>query len=130
MRLAELEPEFLRWEDRFEGVPNIKPVGGEFGDPYQHTVVPKVATLAEAQGIGFLCPGCFTRNGGAAGTHMVQVGFHGRGLLPHQSSQAKQGGPSRWHVVSGQGVQDLTLAPSIDCGCWHGYIKLGEAVDA
>lgn len=34
----------------------------------------------------------------------------------------------RWTIVSGSGLVDLTLTPSIDVGnpsCWHGYIKNG-----
>jgi hypothetical protein len=34
----------------------------------------------------------------------------------------------RWQVVSGSGLSDLTLAPSIDVGkpsCWHGFIQSG-----
>ena len=127
MRLIELEAEFVRYEERFEGVPHIKPVGGEFGTPYHHTVLVIVDSLANAQGIHFLCPACYTKNGGRGGTHMVQVGFHGRGLKDSQSSHNREGKPSRWHV-SGTGLADLTLDPSIDCGCWHGWVRRGIAL--
>ena len=125
MRLVELEPQFKRYEERRDGDPSIKPAGGEFGDPRDYTAIIKVDTLAEAQGIWFLCPACYVKNGGPVGTHMVQVGFEGRGLLPHQASQSRNGGPSRWGV-SGSSYADLTLSPSIDCSCWHGHVKNGE----
>ena len=126
MRLADLEPKFARWEEVFEGVPDVKPAGGAFfGEPYKHTTVKCVDTLAEAQGISFLCPACFVKNGGRAGTHLLHVGFHDRGLLSYQSSQNKEGKPSRWSV-EGTGIEDLTLKPSIDCGCWHGFVTAGE----
>ena len=127
MRLADLDPKWLRWEDRFDGDPRIKPEGGEFGDPRHYVGISTVGTFAEAQGIGFLCPACYVKNGGAVGTHLVWAGFHGRGLKDHQASQSKSGGPSRWNVASGSTFDDLTLTPSIDCACWHGFITNGEA---
>lgn len=72
MRLSDLDPEFIRWEDRMETVqvavgdtrtaeglaawiaagrpatPEIRP----------RTYLPTVTTLAEAQGIEFDCPQC------------------------------------------------------------------------
>jgi hypothetical protein len=134
MRLTDLEPEFLRCEER------MADVSVAVGDPatWRARGAPsevvnrlqqykrRVDTLAEAQSVWFLCPACFQKNGGAKGTHMVEVGFHGRGLLDHQSSRSRAGGPSRWHV-DGTGLHDLTLSPSVDCGCWHGFITNGEA---
>jgi hypothetical protein len=118
-RLTDLEPEFLRWEESEAGHPDIKPPGGEFGDPRRHTVMHEVADIAEAQGVWFICPVCRD--------HQVMVGFRDRGLLDHQSSRNREGKPSRWGV-GGTGFSDLTLDPSIDCGCgkWHGWIRNGE----
>ena len=89
-----------------------------------------VDTLAEAQGVMFLCPKCYQTNGGDIGTHMVMVFFADRGV----PADAKPG-PGRWQV-SGTSIDDLTLSPSInlDCGpeprgcCWHGWVKNGDAV--
>ena len=120
MRLIELEPEFVLWHDLLRSYPWIKPVGGEFGDKHIGTTLthgPDI-TLAEAQGLLFNCPKCNP-------THRIQVGFHDRDLLPHHASQSREGGPSRWHA-SGTGLADLTLTPSIDSGCWHGFITNGE----
>ncbi len=123
-KLLDLEPAFLRYEERFEGHECIAPAGGKFGDPYQHTAQIKVATLAEAQGIQFLCPACFVKNKGPVGTHYVAVGFRDRGLLDNQSSHNKEGKPSRW-AVTGNDFTDISTQPSIDCGCWHGYLTNG-----
>jgi hypothetical protein len=92
-----------------------------------------VDTLAEAQGIWFLCPKCFAANGGAVGTHAIDVSFAGRGVADNQGSHGRDGQPTRW-AVSGTGFEDLTLSPSIDLAgrdgkgcCWHGFVTHGEA---
>jgi len=83
----------------------------------------RVATLADAQGVYFLCPKCFAENGGAVGTHAVRVLFRGRNV-PDDAWPL----PGRWDV-SGTGIDDLTLTPSIHltgAGCgWHGFITNG-----
>jgi len=102
MRLAELDPEFLRHEGQ----------------------TMTTASLADAQSIWFECPVCRSGPG-----HHVLVSFAGRGLADDQGSQNREGKPSRWEV-SGTGFDDLTLRPSIDLtpSCpWHGFITNGEA---
>lgn len=126
MKLTDLEAEFVRYETRTEGVPYIKPAGGNWGDPFTCETRVPVATLAEAEGVQLLCPGCFQKNGGAVGTHMIDVTFHGRGVPDHRGSHNRDGKPSRW-AVSGSGLHDLTTHPSVDCGCWHGWITNGDA---
>jgi hypothetical protein len=123
MKLADLAPEFCMWQDIRRGSPGVRPAGGEWGDPYWATFVthgPDI-TLAEAQGLRFRCP---CQDG-----HLIQIGFEGRGLEPHQASQARDGKASRW-VVAGTGLADLTLSPSIDCVCWHGWVRDGEVINA
>jgi Family of unknown function (DUF6527) len=114
MKLTELEPRFVRYETRPDG---------------QYLVhVP----LAAAQGIEFLCPVCFARNRGPVGTHLIEVTFADRGARPEQGSHGRDGQPTRW-VVSGTGVADLTLTPSIDTtpGCtWHGFVTNGQVTNA
>lgn len=114
MNLTELEPEFVRYETRPDATGSR-----------EYTI--PVATLADAQGIEFLCPVCFQKNGGAVGTHGVGVTFADRGATDAQGSHGRTGAPSRWQV-SGTNVTDLTLQPSIDltptCS-WHGYITNG-----
>lgn len=84
----------------------------------------KVDTLAEAQGVVLRCPTC-------ASTHHVGVSFAGRGVLDHHGSHDASGRPTRWQVT-GTGLADLTLRPSVDCTggghcTWHGFITNGEA---
>lgn len=104
MKLTELEPRFMKYVDdstsRF------------------------VDNLAEASGVLFCCPLCFTKNGGNVGTHYVLAWFRDRGV-----PDAATPGPGRW-AVTGSGLADLTLAPSIHLtgpGCgWHGFVTAGE----
>lgn len=87
--------------------------------------------LAEADQISFLCPACFAKNGGAKGTHGVFVSFAGRNVPNEAGSRDSTGKPSRWTIVSGTGLDDLCLSPSIllgagqkpEVGChWHGFV--------
>lgn len=79
-------------------------------------------TIANAQGILFLCPACFKKNGGPVGTESVLCWFRDRGVPPEAEP-----GPGRW-VASGTGFDDLTLSPSVnvDNEHWHGWVKNGE----
>lgn len=115
MRLADLRPQFLRYVIE----------GGRVS--YHH-----VDTIAEAQGVSFLCPKCFAANGGAAGTHLVICWSRSRGV-PDDARP----GPGRW-LLNGTGYADLTLdgdgasrSVALTGGCaWHGFITNGEATDA
>jgi len=90
------------------------------------------ATWAEAQGVIFLCPLCWTRNGGPIGTHSVICWFRNRGVTDTETP-----GPGRWDPA-GTGLDDLSLVrldggPSSvlltggGCG-WHGHVTGGSAV--
>mgnify|MGYP003387413317 CR=1 FL=1 len=82
----------------------------------------RVPTLDEAQGVMFRCP--FPGHG-----HMVVVWFANPRVLPPADSNHT---PSpRWQM-SGTGLVDLTLQPSVDVkggpdcsSCWHGYVQNG-----
>lgn len=83
----------------------------------------RVETLAEADGIWFLCPKCFADNKGAVGTHMVAVPF------PNAPDGAYlrdvNGRWPKWQVTGGATLDDLQLSPSIQLlgGCnWHGWV--------
>lgn len=122
-RLLDFEPRFDRSEDRVRRV-SMRPAWYEKHGWQCETTVnsPRevcidVPTLAEAQSLWTTCPVCRT--------HGLRISLHGRGLLDHQGSHNREGRPSRWHA-SGTGLADLTLQPSVDCGCWHGYITAGE----
>jgi hypothetical protein len=84
-------------------------------------------SLAEAQGIEFLCPKCFAENNGPVGTHAVICWFKGK--VPDSVSPK----PGRWNP-SGTCIDDLTFVPPgafsvlLTGGCgWHGYVKNGSA---
>lgn len=108
-----LEPAFLRWRKNDSGVVTFE----------------TVATKAEAQGIKFLCPKCFTKNKGPRGTHIVICWSRSAGA-PEEATP----GPGRWRM-DGAGFDDLTLnadppgkARSVwlkgGCG-WHGHVTKG-----
>lgn len=102
MRLTKLDGQFVRYLDathfHMEGV-----------------------SFADADGVMFLCPQCYAKNGGDVGTHSVLVWFAGRKAPPDVE-------PSPRWAVSGTGLDDLTLNPSINCpGDWHGWVRNGDA---
>lgn len=127
--LTDLEPEFMRWEKRFEGSPDIAPAGGKFGDAYEHVVHVPVESIDQAHGVKFLCPLCFERNGGKRGTHMVICWSRSAGT-PEEAVP----GPGRWKM-EGTGFADLTLnadppgtmrSVQLLGGCnWHGFVTGG-----
>lgn len=88
-----------------------------------------VATLAEAQGIMFLCPKCFMELGGPVGIHSVICWFKERGVPDDMDPK-----PGRWNP-SGTGIDDLTFVPPgavsvalLGDGCkWHGFVRNGDA---
>ena len=121
MRLADLEPCFLRYEEREDGV-----------------FFPWAANLGLAMGVHFLCPKCVSANG-----HAIIVWFAGRGVpddaepgaayLKGESEDYPEGRPAQRWTVSGSSWGDLTLAPSIRLkgGCaWHGWVQNGQTKDA
>jgi len=128
MRLIDLEPQFVRFETRIEKWTRVlgDPATWKPGDPTEEVEGPRVYhvyvdTLAEAQGVRFLCPGCFAKNNGPVGTHCCIVWFAGRGVPDDADPK-----PGRWQV-SGTGYHDLSTTPSILIpGDWHGYITNGN----
>ncbi len=90
----------------------------------------EVDTLAEAQGVIFLCPLCWATNAGPIGTHSVICWFRDRGVLDTETP-----GPGRWDPA-GTSLDDLSLVrldggPSsvlLTGGCgWHGSVANGMA---
>ena len=136
MKLAELAPRLFRTEIRREiGTflkPGIDPLRGNWTDgdfeEREHDAVylVNVETLAEADGVTFLDPGEFRKNGGPVGTGSIHIPFKGRG---------DRFQPSGWQA-SGTSLSDLTISPSIFVNMhgnppgWHGWIRNGEIVDA
>ena len=102
MKLSELEPRFIT-----------------YGETNFLTDVP----FEQAEGILFLCPGCFKKNGGPVGTHSLIIYFHST-----KNPVMLKG----WKML-GTGMSDLTLFPSIlilneECR-WHGFVRDGEIID-
>jgi hypothetical protein len=83
-----------------------------------------VETLAEADGVAFLCPACWIKNNGPVGTDTVLCWFKGK--VPDDLHPL----PGRWNP-QGTGLDDLTFvgpgAYSVGHSHWHGYVENGEA---
>lgn len=110
MKLLDLEPQFLKYEPR---------------DGFEYLVY--VDSIAEAQGVWFLCPKCWKKNGGRVGTHAVLC--WNPSVPPTLDPK-----PGRWNLV-GTGLHDLSLVAGsssikLTAGCeWHGFIKAGEVTE-
>lgn len=129
MKLVELEPEFIRYELVVETWRRIivdQETWRERGCPSEDVTEPRehliiVPTLAEAQGIFFLCPKCFQG-------HNCHISFADRGVPDNLGTHNNDGNSVRW-TESGTGLADLTTKPSIQLqgGCnWHGFITNGD----
>ena len=111
MKLTELEPTFLKWK----------------GDSDSE----KTDVFAEADGVLFLCPKCFRKNRGSAGTHAIIC------WVP-KVPQTTTPRPGRWNLV-GSGYGDLTLVNGSSSVLvrgepgqpdhWHGFVRNGEVTD-
>ncbi len=116
MKLRALDAEFVQWVDDSSTRRSTS----------EHEI-----TLANADGIMFQCPLCYSKNEGPFGTHYVMCWFVGK--VPDSARP----GPGRW-TPKGSGLDDLTFVPGkpprsvsvhlTGAGCgWHGYVKNGEA---
>lgn len=135
MRLTDLEPQFVRYGKTEAGshLGRKLPDGTTQWGGFEVNTIFHVATVAEAQGIMFLCPKCFAANNGKVGTHRVLCWSRSRGI-----ADDVQPNPGRW-TLEGTDYADLTLngdavggngARSVlltgpGCG-WHGFITNGE----
>lgn len=81
MKLTELEPKFLKWEDD------------------RHFLM--TDEIAGADGLEFLCPVCFKANNGPVGTHAIICWTP---KVPQSTSPT----PGRWNI-QGSGYHDLSL---------------------
>lgn len=108
MRLTELEPDFLIFVDER----NFRTTDD----------------VGEADGVMFLCPKCYVKNGGPVGTHRVIC------WTPKVPADVNPK-PGRWDLV-GTGYGDLTLRAGsssvlLQGGCeWHGFVRNGEVTGA
>lgn len=83
-----------------------------------------VDSIGEADGVEFLCPVCFEKNGGSVGTHAVICWSPS---VPQDTSPT----PGRWDMV-GSGLDDLTLQAAsssiqLSGGCnAHFWVRSGR----
>ena len=111
MKLQELSPKWLRISKR--------------ATRWRYKTVD---SIAEADGIMFLCPVCFVANRGSRGTHVVIC-------WRPQVSQNETPRPGRWEF-QGSGFADLTLVAGsssvqLKGGCnAHFFVRAGEIVGA
>lgn len=110
-------------------MPSLRELRAEFiKDEEGGKVRRRVLTLAEADGVIYLCPKCFVANKGSVGTHMVLNWFEGK--VPDERDPK----PGRWNPT-GTGLDDLTFVPGrksqsvlLIGGCgWHGFVTSGRA---
>lgn len=108
MKLIELEPRLLKIvaDDRWSGD----------------------ATMADCDGVQFLCPTCFETNKGSVGTHSVVC------WKPHVP-QTVYPRPGRWHIL-GTSFENLTLqagssSVKLNAPCnAHFFVRDGEVTPA
>lgn len=126
MRLIELEPEWIydfnpatesrrRADDTHSVSHHYADSDGAMDAP-----LPQIE-FRQAQGITFLCPACFRKNGGAIGTEQILVWFAGAPIPADIEPK------HRWNAAA-TSFDDLTLTPSINVNNehWHGFITNGE----
>jgi hypothetical protein len=107
-------------------VHTLRELNGEFVKRIDARTRRVVKTLKSADGVQYLCPVCYEKNGGKVGTHWILHWFTGRGVLDGETP-----GPDRWNVVPpSTGLDDLTFGPpgAYSLGItnhWHGYMENG-----
>jgi len=143
MRLVpDLQARFVRREVRVEvrrfvraEVLVERPIGPYTDADFEERIgpteyIPEVDALKDAHGVWFLCPKCYTDNGGSVGTHAVLCWFVGR------VSDEVDPKPGRW-TPTGTGLSDLTFVPSagrshsvlLTGGCRaHFFVNNGDAL--
>lgn len=112
-------------------MPTLRELEAEFVklDSIDPKVYGRVLSLAEADGLLFMCPKCFTENKGKVGTHWVLCWFVGK--VPDDLDPK----PGRW-TPAGTSLDDLSFVPGsgrshsvlLQSGCaWHGFLTNGRA---
>jgi hypothetical protein len=132
VKLTDLDARFIKHvvgvAPEYHGRPNPNGDGTTQWGGFPCDELHRVETLAEADGLSFLCPMCFAANGGRAGTHSIIVAFRGK-AVPEALFLGSNGVAARWDAA-GNGLDDLSLKPSILLygGCkWHGFVTNGDA---
>src|SRR6267142_3438022 len=120
MRLTSLQPQWVNYEsasyvDRFTDLhTHVEYDQEEVAEGYHD----QLEEFAKADGVMFLCPVCFVKNGGPVGTESVLCWFANKPYIPASAIP----GPGRW-TASGSSFDDLSLSPSVNVsnGHWHGF---------
>lgn len=123
VKLTDLEPEWVYdFNQLTHGHKRAVDAHGVVHSAVQEEPPKEPLNIEQAQGVLFLCPACFAKNGGPIGTESVLCWFRDRGV-PDDALP----GPGRW-TASGTGFDDLSLSPSVnvDHEHWHGFITNGE----
>lgn len=84
--------------------------------------------LDGADGIFLWCPCSYGNDARAHGLIVSFANPIGAPVAVDGGSCDRNGVPKRW-AMTGTGLADLTLSPSVDVGdpsCWHGYITNGD----
>lgn len=85
--------------------------------------------LEGADGIFLWCPCAYPDDQRAHGLIISFANPQGAPPAPNDAGSCDRDGvPKRW-TMTGTGLKDLTLSPSVDVGnpsCWHGFIVNGE----
>lgn len=103
VKLLDLDPQFLKRVFRHceRGPTEDRTCIFVHDQPKDHEEWHHVDAIADADGVQFLCPVCFTKNGGPVGTHSV---ICWRPRVPSDVCPK----PGRWELV-GTGYADLSL---------------------
>ena len=90
--------------------------------------------IQDADGVLFWCPCGYGKAEYplvGARPHAALFSFanpRGR-AAPLEGGSTYEGKPKRW-TMSGTGLTDLTLTPSLLLPCWHGFLTLGKLLRA
>lgn len=129
MKLSELQPEWVNYTGdgglrRFSDKHSRIDYSVTYPDGEVDVDAPESSEeIANADGVMFLCPVCFVKNGGPIRTEHVLCWLKDRPNVPADAVP----GPGRW-TASGTSFEDLTLSPSVnvDHEHWHGYVRAGN----
>lgn len=105
----------------------LRDLDAQFLKRLEPTRFRNVDSLAEADGIRFLCPKCFAAKAGPSGVHSIICWSP---AVPQDTSPK----PGRWEM-RGTGIDDLTLVAGsssvlLTGGCAaHFYVRDGATID-
>ncbi len=130
LRLLDLKPEFIRYEERVETWARVlgDPATWKSGDPTEQVTGPRgylvMCSFEEADGVMFLCPKCLAAQPDGIGVHSC-ICWCPR-VPPHVAPK-----PGRWEFV-GTGFDDLSLVAgsssvALQGGCAaHFFVEHGS----